>query len=207
MPRRRLGVALLVPPPVAVEVDGLRRALGDPSRRRIPPHLTLVPPVNVREEDLGAALDVLRRAARAVAARAPRLGAAGAVHPLTPPGELAGGGGGAVPPLDLRLGPAATFHPVNPVVYLAVGGAVAALGALRERVFVPPLERTLAHPFVPHVTVADDLDPDRIRAALTALVDYVVDVRIDAVHLLEEGRDRVWRPIADAPLSRRARPV
>ena len=98
MPRRRLGVALLVPPPVAVEVDGLRRALGDPSRRRIPPHLTLVPPVNVREEDLGAALDVLRRAAR------------------------------AVPPLDLRLGPAATFHPVNPVVYLAVGGAVAALG-------------------------------------------------------------------------------
>jgi len=177
VPRRRLGVALLVPPPVAVEVDGLRRALGDPSRRRIPPHLTLVPPVNVREEDLGAALDVLRRAAR------------------------------AVPPLDLRLGPAATFHPVNPVVYLAVGGAVAALGALRERVFVPPLERTLAHPFVPHVTVADDLDPDRIRAALTALVDYVVDVRIDAVHLLEEGRDRVWRPIADAPLSRRARPV
>jgi 2'-5' RNA ligase len=177
VPRRRLGVALLVPPPVAVEVDGLRRALGDPSRRRIPPHLTLVPPVNVREDDVGAALDVLRQAAR------------------------------AVPPLDLRLGPAATFHPVNPVVYLAVDGALGGLAELRARVFVPPLERSLAHPFVPHVTVADELDPDRIRAAVTALADYVVDVRIEAVHLLEEGRDRVWRPIADAPLSRRARPV
>ncbi|HYZ97819.1 MAG TPA: 2'-5' RNA ligase family protein [Acidimicrobiales bacterium] len=175
MPRRRLGVALLVPEPTAIEVDGLRRALGDGSFGRIPPHLTLVPPVNVREDDLPAAVDLLRAAARRAR------------------------------PLDLRLGPAATFHPDTPVVYLTVGGALEALAALRDDLFRPPLERTVTRPYVPHVTVADEIDPDRIPAAVTALADYVVDVRIEAVHLLEEQRGRVWRPIADAAFTRRRR--
>jgi 2'-5' RNA ligase len=173
MSRRRLGVVLLLPEPAATEVDGLRRALGDGTLGRIPAHLTLVPPVNVREDDMPAALEVLRRSA--TQAR----------------------------PLDLRLGPAATFHPTTPVVYLAVGGNVAALHDLRVRVFRPPLDRPLTLPFVPHVTLADELEVDRIPAAVSALADYVVDVRFEAVHVLEEGRGRVWRPIADARLSHR----
>jgi 2'-5' RNA ligase len=60
VPRARLGVALLIPPPVDGEIDGLRRALGDPALGRIPAHLTLVPPVNVRE--VKEAVAVLRRA-------------------------------------------------------------------------------------------------------------------------------------------------
>jgi 2'-5' RNA ligase len=172
LPRRRLGVALLVPLPVATEIDGLRRALGDGALGRIPAHLTLVPPVNVAADDIDDALAVLRRAARATR------------------------------PLDLRIGPAATFHPVTPVVYLAVGGDLDALHGLRDRVFAAPLSRPLTHPFVPHVTVADDMDPARIPAALAALADYVADVRLDAVHLLEEGRGRIWGPIAEAPFAR-----
>jgi 2'-5' RNA ligase len=173
MARRRFGVALLLPEPAATEVDGLRRALGDGTLGRIPAHLTLVPPVNVRDADVPAALDVLRQAA--IQTR----------------------------PLDLRLGPATTFHPVTPVVYLGVDGDVAALHALRGRIFHPPLERPLTRSFVPHVTLADELDVDRIPAAISALADYVVDVRLEAVHLLEEGRGRVWRPISDATFSRR----
>jgi 2'-5' RNA ligase len=173
MPRRRLGVALLLPEPSATEVDGLRRALGDGTLGRIPAHLTLAPPVNVRDDDMPAALDVLRRAAAQTG------------------------------PLDLRLGPPTTFHPVTPVVYLGVDGDVTALHALRDRVFHPPLERRLTRPFVPHVTLADEVDPVRIPAAVATLADYVVDVRFEAVHLLEELRGRVWRPIADATFTRR----
>jgi 2'-5' RNA ligase len=173
MARRRLGVALLVPPPVATEVDGLRRALGDGALGRIPAHLTLVPPVNVQEDALGDAVGLLRAAAKATR------------------------------PLDLRIGPAASFQPVTPVVYLEVGGDVDALVGLRDRVFVPPLARALTHPFVPHVTVADEMDPDRIPAAVAALADYVADVRIDSLHLLEEGRGRIWRPIAEVAFTRR----
>ena len=172
MPRRRLGAALLLEGQVAAEVDGLRRACGDPAFGRVPTHITLVPPVNVREDDLPAALTRLRTAAGAVR--------------------------GAV---EVTLGPPATFLPVNPVLYLALGGpGVAAVHRLRESVFAYPLERKVTWPFVPHVTLADSATAERIAAALVALADYSVTVAFDRVHLLEEGEERVWRPLADCPL-------
>lgn len=90
MSRVRLGVALLLPAPIDAEVDGLRRALGDGSLGRIPAHLTLVPPVNVREDRLGEALAVLRSAAAGTR------------------------------PFTAGLGPPATFLPDNPTLYLPV---------------------------------------------------------------------------------------
>lgn len=172
MPKRRLGVVLLVPEPWATEIDGVRRALGDGALGRIPTHLTLVPPVNVRPERVPDALAVLRRAA------------------------------GRTRPFTVRLGPPATFLPINPVVYLAVTGAGAdadEVRRLRDAVFVEPLERHLTWDFVPHVTLADEAAPERIPAALEALQDYTIDVTFDRVHLLEEGEGRTWRPIADVP--------
>lgn len=174
MPRRRLGVALLVPKPFDAEVDGLRRALGDGALGRIPAHLTLVPPVNVREDEVPDALRVLREAAI------------------------------ATEPFAVTLGPPATFSPVNPVVYLAVDGPGRdEVVRLRDAVFRPPLERSLSWPFEPHVTLADEVtSTDRIAAALGALRDYTVDVRFDRVALLEQGDARVWRPIAAIPFER-----
>lgn len=175
MPRLRLGVALLLPEPLATEVDGLRRACDDGALGRVPPHLTLVPPVNVRVDDVPAALRVLRE------------------------------GAATVRPFALRLGPPSTFLPDTPTLHLAVGGrgdATAVLRGLRDAVFVPPFERSLTHGFVPHVTVSDDMAPDRIAASIAALSGYVVEARFDRVHLLQEQRHgdahRQWVPIADA---------
>ncbi|MGI8792375.1 MAG: GNAT family N-acetyltransferase [Acidimicrobiales bacterium] len=165
--RRRLGVVLLLPDPVRTEVQGLRRAVGDGSLERIQPHVTLVPPVNVREDNLGDALAVLRSAAASV----PEF-------------------------LSLTLGPPASFLPDNPVLFLEVGGDLDGLHALRDRVFRGPLERTLTWPYVPHVTLADQAEVDRIGAAKAALRDYRADVAIRAVQLLEE-RDRRWEPTAE----------
>lgn len=174
MPRMRVGVALLVPRPQADEVDGLRRALDDPALSRVPPHLTLVPPVNVAERDIGDAL------------------------------ELLAGAGAATGPFTLRLGPPDTFWPDAPVVYLSVGGDLDALDQLRERVFRAPLARPLTWPFVPHVTLADEAAPERIGAAVTALGSYRTEVRFERVHLLEEAEGRVWTAVADAAFGRRA---
>jgi 2'-5' RNA ligase len=172
MTRRRLGVALMIPDPVRREIDGLRRGLGDGALGRVAPHLTLVSPVNVREDDVPAALALVRRAAADM-------------HPF-----------------DLQLGPVASFHPVTPTVYLAVGGDVGAVHRLRDAIFTRPLIRTIDHAFVPHVTIAHDLPVERIAGAIEALRTYLVEVAVDRVHLLQEvGLEeggRVWEPIADA---------
>lgn len=175
MARRRLGVALLISPPLDREIDGLRRALGDGALARIPPHITLVPPVNVREELLRSTLDVLSDAAADAS------------------------------PLRLELGPPATFLPINPVLFLQVGGPdLSALVSLRDDVFRPPLERSLTWPFVPHLTLADECDPERIEAGMQALRDYRVTATFDRVHLLQEQEGRTWSPIADAVFRPRA---
>jgi 2'-5' RNA ligase len=169
VPKHRLGVVLLIPEPVAAEVDTLRRALGDPALGRIPAHLTLVPPVNVRHDRMEEALAVLRAAGAATAG-----------------------------PLHLTIGPVATFLPVNPVLYLRVGGDLEELQQLRDAVFRGPLERPLTWPFVAHVTVADDSPAEIIEPALVALAGYQAAITVDRVHILEEGLGRRWEPVADA---------
>jgi 2'-5' RNA ligase len=173
MARHRLGAVLLLPQPLATEVDGIRRALGDGALARIDPHCTLVPPVNVANRDLPTALEVLRSAAA------------------------------DVEPLHLVLGPLAAFHPVSDVAYLAVAGApgqLDALHGLREGLLSGPLHRESDHPFEPHVTVCDRIGHERGEQAIAAMTDLSLDVTVDRVHLLEQGTDRRWRPIADAPL-------
>jgi GNAT superfamily N-acetyltransferase/2'-5' RNA ligase len=163
--RRRLGVALLVPPPGDAALDALRRAVGDGSLGRVPPHVTLVPPVNVREDALADALARVRETAAA-----------------------------APPRLTLGLGPPASFLPANPVLHLPVT-TPGVVEPLRDKAFRPPLWREPAWPFVPHVTLADELAPERIAVALDALSGYSIAVDVTAVHLLQEMEDRVWRPI------------
>lgn len=171
MPRRRLGIVLLVPPPFDREIDGLRRGLGDRSLGRIPAHLTLVPPVNVHEDRMAEALAVVRGAA--VATR----------------------------PFEVRLGPPTTFLPDNPVLYLAVTRGGDEVRALRDRTFLDPLARELTWPFVPHVTLADEAEEEAILDALATLSSYLVDVTFSRIHVLEEQPGRVWVPIADAPFA------
>jgi 2'-5' RNA ligase len=173
--RHRLGVVLLVPEPWATEVDGLRRALGDDTLGRIPAHLTLVPPVNVREDELPVAFDLVHAAAR------------------------------RCPSLTLRVGPTASFAPVNPVAYLAVTGPPEDMGrliGLREDLHQGPLDRPSEHPFVPHVTIAPELPSRRLLRAVAALSDYSAEVTFARVHVLAEQPGRAWVPVADAALER-----
>ncbi|MCU1484370.1 MAG: 2,5 ligase family [Actinomycetia bacterium] len=162
---------LLLPPPVGAEVDVLRRALGADDVDRLASHLTLVPPVNVRDDDMDSALDLLRDAAERTS------------------------------PFLLKLGPPRTFLPTNPVLFLEVGGDVAPVDKVRDKVFRPPLERNLTWPFHPHVTLLDNGDEAKIRAAVDALADVRFECVIDRLHLLRESNDegvRSWHSIAEA---------
>jgi len=166
--RARLGVVALVPPPLDREVDALRLALADPARERIPAHVTLVPPVNVELDRVPEALLLLRRAASAAW------------------------------PFDLELGPVASFAPESPTLYLACGAGSDALAALRAALWSAPLARPVGRDFVAHVTVCDQAPPALLEAGPVALAGYRAAVRIERIHLLRQGDDRRWRPLADA---------
>ena len=105
-----------------------------------------------------------------------------------------------VEPMQLRIGPPATFAPVTPVVYLSVGGDDRAVHELRADLLHGPLARPASYEFVPHVTVCEECAPERIEPSLHALGDFVVDVRIDRLHVLRdhEPGPRRWNPVADA---------
>jgi 2'-5' RNA ligase len=175
MARRRLAVVLLVSPPLATEIDGIRRALGDHYLGHVDPHITLVPPTNVGAGDVEGVF----AAVRATAA--------------------------ATDPFALTLGPVATFAPVSPVAYLAVAGPageLARLAALHEALRAGPFDRPREHEFVPHCTVAGELTPTRLAAAVDLLARFAEPASFDRVHVLEEQEPgRVWRPIFDAPFA------
>jgi len=107
----RLGVIVLLPEPLAAHVQAWRRALRDPAHELIPPHLTLVPPQAVAEEDLQAAVGLVDRAAAAAA-----------------PGVV-------------ELRGAATFLPETPVAYLVVTEGGPTLRTLEATLRTPPLEQ------------------------------------------------------------------
>lgn len=173
-------MALLLTGTVATEIDGMRRALRSTSLGRLAPHVTLVPPVNLRAAALPEALALLRSAAS-------RSG-----------------------PFRLRIGPPATFAPRRSVLYLEVAeaGPAGDLEELRHRLSRGPLAPVAGRaerPFVPHVTLANHLDRHRIDAALVALADYQVTAEVDRLSLLaEESRAgmRVWGLVADAAFGR-----
>lgn len=171
MPKWRLGVAIVLDPPISIEINGLRRALADPSLDRISPHITLVPPVNVSEACLGQASDLLIQTAN------------------------------SNEEFVLELGSADSFWPDNPVLYLKVGGDLDALYKLRNDVFHFPLERKLTWPFFPHLTIADAIEPNLIAPAIAALANFKTTLVVKKIDLLKEQVGRIWSTVSDFALS------
>ena len=146
-----------------------RRALGDPAAERIEPHLTLVPPQTVAEDDLDQAADLLERAAAE-----------------------------AVPFL-VELDGTATFLPDSPVAYLVVREGGPALAHLDAALRAPPLDRRThpfqPHVTVVQDLPADRIEA---AARELAGFRAAFPVRELALLREERDADRgkVWRPLA-----------
>ena len=170
MPRRRFAVALLVPPPASIEIDALRRALGDRQLGRIEPHITLVPPINLREDDIADALAVVQAAARRSS------------------------------PMPVTLGPIAAFGESSPVRFLAVDpwDPVVALQRACWSGVLERDERRPFHPHV--TVDIDGGTTEGPDPALELLSGYRADVVLDRVTVLENVDvddpvlKRVWEP-------------
>lgn len=173
MPRRRVAVALIPPRGLAASVQTLRRSLDDERLDALPPHLTLIPPINLHDEALAQGLELLRTIA---------------VRQST---------------FELELGPAATFAPATPTLHLEVDGALEELHQLRTRLRTGPFERPDVWSFHPHVTLREELAEPARSGAIEALSGRLGPWKVDRVFLLEQlhaddGR-RHWVPVVDEP--------
>jgi len=69
-------------------------------------------------------------------------------------------------PFPLTLGRVETFRPVKPVVFVGFRRGTGDLERLHRRLSRAPLCAAEPFPYVPHLTLAQELDDDRLREAL-----------------------------------------
>jgi len=160
-----IGVSIAIPSPHAEMLQAKRASFGDPLAESIPTHVTLLPPTEVAEEELEAAVKHLEEVA-----------AQGRPFPMV----LRGTG---------------TFRPTSPVVFVQVSGGIADYELLEKEVRQGPLDRPLDFYYHPHVTVAHHVPEPILDQAFTELSDFECAFEVDEFHLYEHGDDGVWRPV------------
>lgn len=167
MTRRDIGVAIPIPEPYTSELQGWRERLGDPQARAIPPHVTLLPPTALADDDLPQVEAHLRAIAEAET------------------------------PFDMHLRGSGSFRPVSPVVFVPLAQGISSCERLERQVRSGPLARELRFPYHPHVTVAHDVTDVQLDDAYESLAAYDARFRVWGFTLYEHGRDGLWRPQRD----------
>lgn len=160
-----IGVSIAIPSPHAEMLQAKRASFGDPLADSIPTHVTLLPPTDVPQDAMAAAVAHLED----VAARSA--------------------------PFSMVLRGTGTFRPVSPVVFVQVSGGLAQCEVLERAVRRGPLARELDFYYHPHVTVAHHVPEDSLDQAFKDLADFECAFEVQAFHLYEHGEDQVWRPV------------
>ena len=167
---RTIGVAIAIPPPFGPELQRCRDALGDPMADAIPPHVTLLPPTEVRVDEM----PVITKHLSSVAANSD--------------------------PFEIHLRGAATFRPVSPVVFVALARGISDCEQMASAVRTGPLTVDLHLPYHPHVTVAHNLEDKVLDRAFAELADYEAAFPVTAFGLYEHRVDGYWVERQSFPL-------
>jgi 2'-5' RNA ligase len=170
---RTIGVVVGIPEPWGKQLDEHRLASGDPMAPYIPAHLTLLGPVTV---------DTSPQATAAIEAH---LAAVAATHR----------------PFRVRLAGTGTFRPVTQVVFVALAEGGPECSVLAAGLRSGPLDRPLAYPYHPHVTVAHDVPTEALDEVSEALSEFEAHFPVDDFTLYEHGPDGHWHPQRTFPLT------
>ena len=165
-----IGVALAIPEPWATQLQDYRTALGDETATRIPTHVTLVPPTEVRDDELSGIDEHL--AATAGRCRA----------------------------FDVHLRGTGTFRPVSPVVFVTLAEGIGGCEELAHAVRRGPLDVPLTFPYHPHVTVAHHLSDETLDRAFAELATFECVFTVERFHLYRHEDHAGWRPTSAYPL-------
>jgi 2'-5' RNA ligase len=166
-----IGVALAIPEPWASELQDYRASLGDATATLIPTHITLVPPIELADDDVAEVEDHLDRVASSTAG------------------------------FDVHLRGTGTFRPVSPVVFVTVARGISQCEQLAERVRSGPLDIEVSFPYHPHVTIAHHLEDDMLDQAFEELSDFECAFSARQFHLYRHEDESGWRPSREFPLA------
>ena len=171
MPRRDFGVAIGLPEPFTSELQGWRERLGDPFAHGIPPHVTLLPPTSLREQDL----PVVEGHLKAIAW-----------------GEA---------PFEVHLRGSGTFRPVSPVVFVSMVEGISQCERLAEVVRQGPLAVPVQYPYHPHVTVAHHMPETVMDRAFDELAGFDCTFGAAQFQLYRHDEENGWRPAREFALA------
>ncbi len=98
-------------------------------------------------------------------------------------------------PFSIHLRGTGTFRPVSQVVFVVVAAGISECEQLASAVRSGPLDRVLAYPYHPHVTVAHDIGEGAMDEVYERLAGYAARFDVDHFTRYEHGADGRWRPI------------
>jgi 2'-5' RNA ligase len=165
-----IGVALAIPEPWASELQDYRLSVGDTTATMIPTHITLIPPVEVDEDDLTEVEKHLTEVASATSA------------------------------FQIHLRGTGTFRPVSPVVFVTVVEGISACEQLAVALRQGPLSVDLQFPYHPHVTIAHHLPDEALDRAFGELADFESLFGAEEFHLYVHDEEKGWQPSREFPL-------
>jgi len=161
---RTIGVAIPIPDPWSAQIQRFREGIGDPMADHIPPHITLVPPVDLAPAVAAEVVCHLEAAAAAVA------------------------------PFEVHLRGTATFRPLSPVVFIALAEGISGCEQLERHVRSGLLGVDLTYPYHPHVTVAHEVSDAELDRAFTELSDFEARFTVDSFTLYVHDDGVGWVP-------------
>lgn len=159
-----IGVAIAIPEPWATELQDYRTSIGDATAAQIPTHITLLPPVEVDDDDVPDVSDALAAAAS------------------------------SVNPFTIHLRGTGTFRPISPVVFVTVVEGISSCERLADAVRRGPLAVDRKFPYHPHVTIAHHLDDDTLDRAFGELTAFECAFDVDSFCLYVHDESDGWAP-------------
>lgn len=166
-----IGVAVAIPEPWATQLQDYRTDLGDITATQIPTHITLIPPVEVADDDLVVVEEHLAKTAA------------------------------QLPPFRIHLRGTGTFRPVSPVVFVTVVEGISQCEVLAGALRSGPLAVDLSFPYHPHVTIAHHLADDLLDRAFSELAGFECEFETTRFHLYVHEDVTGWRATREFALS------
>ncbi len=178
--KKRFFVAVILEKSLAQEVRSLSRLLGRPFPMRIPPHITLMPPINLPEDRLGSLRIAVREAVEMFSEE------------------------------TIYLGPVSSFWPRNPAIFMQVSadgqqdfeGDADSNNSFLHYIFnrlsigdfEPPITRD-AYRFIPHITIGHAKNIYDVERATDLFREYSAVGKVNSVAILEqdlESKEKSW---------------